>query len=283
MSASPPNPSSSLQSTRLLFVGAGNMAQAIVTGLLKEGFPADHIAAADPFDAAREAMAEKGVHALAPDAASLAESDDVIVLAVKPQLMRDVLTALAPAVGHNSLIISIAAGISVASLTQLLAGRGHVIRCMPNTPALVSQGASALFASPSVSDNQRAVAEAILGAVGLVTWVETESLLDAVTAVSGSGPAYFFAFMEAMVTHGVRMGLSETVARDLTLQTALGAATLALNEALPLAQLRENVTSPGGTTARAIAAFSDGDLQGLVGRAMDDCAARAAEMAEEFG
>lgn len=258
------------------------MAQAIVTGLLKEGFPADHIAAADPFDAAREAMAAKGVHALAPNAASLAESADVIVLAVKPQLMRDVLTALAPAVGQNSLVISIAAGISVASLAQLLAGRGHVIRCMPNTPALVSQGASALFASPSVSESQRAVAEAILGAVGLVTWVETEPLLDAVTAVSGSGPAYFFAFMEAMVAHGVRMGLSETVARDLTLQTALGAATLALNEALPLAQLRENVTSPGGTTARAIAAFSDGDLQGLVGRAMDDCAARAAEMAEEF-
>jgi pyrroline-5-carboxylate reductase len=181
------------------------------------------------------------------------------------------------------LIISIAAGIPVASLERWLGGELPVVRAMPNTPALVQSGATGLYANAAVSAEQRAAAEAILGAVGLTLWVEQESLIDAVTAVSGSGPAYFFYVMEAMMAAGRELGLDEKTARALTLQTALGAAQMAITADVGPDELRRRVTSPGGTTERAIAAFDEAHLQAIFARALKACADRGAELAAQLG
>jgi pyrroline-5-carboxylate reductase len=180
--------------------------------------------------------------------------------------------------------MSVAAGISVSALKdQLSNSNAPVVRCMPNTPALVGAGASGLFASPEVTDRQRAGIDAVMGVVGTTVWLEKESHIDVVTAISGSGPAYFFAFMEAMIATGERMGLDHETASQLTLQTALGAAKLATQQSDPVNELRRNVTSPGGTTERALESFDQDNLEALVNRGMQACLARAQEMAKEFG
>jgi pyrroline-5-carboxylate reductase len=269
---------------KITFIGGGNMATALLGGMLKKGYAAAAMQVVEPVAAARERIAETfGVRTTpAVDAAAL--HCDVLVLAVKPQVMSEVLKPLAAAVqAKKPLIISIAAGIPVASIERWLGGPLPVVRAMPNTPALVQAGAAGLYANAEVSAEQRATAEAILGAVGLTLWVPQENLIDAVTAVSGSGPAYFFYVMEAMMQAGRELGLDEKTARALTLQTALGAAQMAITADVGPDELRRRVTSPGGTTERAIAAFDDADLRAIFSRALKACADRGAELAEQLG
>lgn len=267
----------------IAFVGAGNMASAIIGGLLDNGYSASRIAAADPSARALETLRAMNIGKLTDNALDIVGDAQLVVLAVKPQIMANVIDGLRAGLNAGTTVMSIAAGVSVGSLENMLAAPGvAVVRCMPNTPALVRCGASGLYAPPSVSERERGYAQATMAAVGTSMWVNEESQLDAVTAVSGSGPAYFFAFMEAMIAHGEALGLSHEQAYELTLQTALGAASLASEQQVPIDTLRHNVTSPGGTTERALAAFHAGGLNALVGSAMDACHARAQAMAKEF-
>ena len=265
------------------FIGAGNMASALAGGLLARGWRPSDIALSDTYPAQLEAHTSSGVITMM-DNARLLEHADVLVLAVKPQVMSAVLKPLAAlAQKKRPLVISIAAGIPVASIERWLGGPLPVVRAMPNTPALVQSGATGLFANAQTSPDQRSAAEAILGAVGLTLWVEEEGLIDAVTAVSGSGPAYFFYVMEAMMAAGRELGLDEKTARALTLQTALGSAQMAITADVGPDELRRRVTSPGGTTERAIAAFDAAGLKAIFATALGACADRGAELAEQLG
>lgn len=232
------------------FIGGGNMAQALIGGLLAEGLPATMIRVAEPVAELRALLAVRGVSVFTA-AIEAVEGADIVVLAVKPQIIHTVLQALSSHV-TNKLVISIAAGVSVATLANGLAGHARIVRAMPNTPALVQTGATGLYASAQLSEQDRDSAADILGAAGLVLWVNDEALMHAVTAVSGSGPAYFFYLMESMIAAGMAQGLDEKTAKALTLQTALGAAQMAIISGDSPTKLRKNVTSPNGTTAAAI-------------------------------
>lgn len=265
------------------FIGAGNMATALVGGLLARGWPADHIWLSDSHTSQLAGHAARGLKTTL-DNAQLAAAVDIVVLSVKPQVMADVLRPIAAAVqARHPLVLSIAAGIPADSLSRWLGGDVAIVRAMPNTPALVQAGASGLFANARVSDEQRRLAEQVLGAVGLTLWVEREDLIDAVTAVSGSGPAYFFYVMEAMIDAGRRLGLDERDARALTLQTALGAAQMAITSDVGPAELRRRVTSPAGTTEQAVKVFDQAGLAAIFDQALKACAARGAEMALQLG
>lgn len=265
------------------FIGAGNMASALVGGLLAKGIKPKAIALADRQALQLECFAQQGMF-ISTNNVDVVERADVLILAVKPQVMAEVLKPLANMVQQKKpLIISIAAGISVESLNRWLGGNVSIVRAMPNTPALVQTGATGLYANDLVSVEQRQQTEAILGAVGLSLWVEEERLIDSVTAVSGSGPAYFFYVMEAMINAGKELGLDEKTARALTLQTALGAAQMAITSDEPPAELRRRVTSKGGTTERAIATFDEANMQQVFSRALAACAARGQELATILG
>jgi len=269
---------------RIAFIGAGNMAASIVGGLLESGHPADRICAADPFPASLERLRALGPVNLFADNAPAARGADVIVLAVKPQVMGEAAQSIAGAVqAGGALVISIAAGVTIASLESRLGEGAAIVRCMPNTPALLRCGASALFANRRVSSAQRGHAQAILDAVGTTRWVDSEEALDAVTALSGSGPAYFFLLMEAMVDAGCELGLDRDTATGLTIQTALGAARMAGEGGADLAELRRRVTSPGGTTERALESFEHSGFRDTVTTALRAACQRAAEMAREMG
>jgi pyrroline-5-carboxylate reductase len=245
------HPKNSNKSPQIVtFIGGGNMAQALIGGLLAEGVPATMIRVAEPVAELRELLAVRGVGVFAT-ATEAVEGADVVVLAVKPQIIQMVLQELAAHVA-NKLVISIAAGVSVATLSNGLAGHARIVRAMPNTPALVQTGATGLYAPAQLSQQDRDSATNILSAAGLVLWVDDEALMHAVTAVSGSGPAYFFYLMESMIAAGVAQGLDEKTAKALTLQTALGAAQMAIISGDNPTKLRKNVTSPNGTTAAAI-------------------------------
>ncbi len=264
------------------FIGAGNMARAIIGGLLENGFAPQNIWAAEPESARLEDLAAQGLNTTTDNQAAVAAAD-LVVLAVKPQIMQAVAADLAAAAQqHQPLFVSIAAGISLEALDRWLGGDAAVVRCMPNTPALVQTGASGLFANARVSELQREQATQVLQAVGIALWVQHEAELDAVTAVSGSGPAYYFLMMEAMTAAGVKLGLSEATARDLTLQTALGAARMASSSDVDAAELRRRVTSPKGTTEQAINTFQAQGLEAIVEQAMTACRDRAVEMADEL-
>lgn len=267
----------------LAFIGAGNMARAIIGGLLANGYPAAQIWASEP-DVSRLAdLAGQGLQTTSDNNAAVAAADAVI-LAVKPQVMKQVVTPMADAVqAKQPLIISVAAGISAESLCSWLGGDVALVRCMPNTPALVQQGASGLFANDQVSAQQRAQAEQVMQATGIALWVNSEAELDAVTAVSGSGPAYYFLVMEAMIEAGMKLGLSEEVATQLTLQTAQGAATMAAASEFPPAELRRRVTSPNGTTERAINSYEDAGLRQIFMDGMQACSDRSEELGRELG
>ena len=273
-----------MNSPQLAFIGAGNMASALIGGLVKQGFAAARIIASDPMPA----MLDK-LNAIAPvrrtsDNVEAIANADVVVLAVKPQVMKQVLQPLADILQQRRpLIISIAAGIEIASIEHWLGGQLPIVRCMPNTPALVQLGATGLFANAAVSAAQREQADAILRSVGIALWVDSEAQLDAVTAVSGSGPAYFFMVMEAMQAAGEQLGLATDTAKLLTLQTALGAARMALDSDVDTAELRRRVTSPNGTTERAIASFEADDLRGIFARALTACRDRSEQLARELG
>ena len=265
------------------FIGAGNMASALAGGLRARGHAPERLAFSDPSEAQLQGFADQGCLTGLDNAAVVARSD-VLVLAVKPQVMREVLKPLAAVVQQRRpLVVSIAAGIPVASIERWLGGDIAVVRAMPNTPALVQSGATGLYANTRVSREQRQLAESVLSAVGLTVWVEEEALIDSVTAVSGSGPAYFFYVMESMIAAGVALGLDEKTARALTLQTALGAAQMAITADVPPGELRRRVTSPGGTTERAVAAFDEAGLRATFNQALSACALRGRELAQQLG
>lgn len=271
-------------SQRIAFIGAGNMAGALIGGLLADGMPAEQLVAADPDSDKRSALsAASGITTVADNNDAVAAADTV-VLAVKPQILRGVAESLGPTlVDRRPLVLSVAAGIRCNSLQKWF---GHVlplVRAMPNTPAMVQTGATALFATPEVSDDQREQAESLLRAVGLTCWVDDEKALDVVTALSGSGPAYHFLVMEAMEAAALNLGLPAETARLLNLQTALGAARMALESRDPPEVLRQRVTSPGGTTEAALTVFERGGLTELFEQALTAAHDRSITLSDDLG
>ena len=268
----------------LTFIGGGNMADSLVGGLIADGWDPARIRVADTDPGQRERMAARHQVATSPDNIQAITDADVVLIAVKPQVMAGVAQSIAAAVAQQRpLVISIAAGIRERTLRAWLGEDTAIVRAMPNTPALVQSGATGLYANPGVSEQQRSLAESILRAVGLTIWVEDETLMDAVTALSGSGPAYFFLFMEALADAGTELGLPADTARLLALQTAFGAARMALESSEDAAALRRHVTSPGGTTEAAIGILQQGGFEALVKRALEGAADRSRELAGEFG
>ena len=271
-----------MSKTRIAFIGAGNMASSLIGGLLAKGLDAAQIRASDPGAETRaKVAAEHGIELFADNAQAIQDAD-VIVIAVKPQAMKAVCQDLRAHLQPHQLLVSIAAGITCASLLNWL-GNQPLVRCMPNTPALLGKGVSGLFATADVSTEQRQQAEQLLSAVGIVVWVDSEEQIDAVTAVSGSGPAYFFLLIEAMTDAGVKLGLPRDVAKQLAEQTALGAAHMAVASDVDAAELRRRVTSPAGTTEAAIKSFQADGFAASVEKALSAAAHRSAEMAEQLG
>jgi len=260
------------------------MAASLIGGLVADGWDPDCIHVSDPDPARREHLrSSHGVHTYEDNAATAARAG-IVVLAVKPQVLRSACEDIAASARQSApLVISIVAGVREPDIRRWLGGDAAIVRTMPNTPALVQTGATGLYANPRVSAEQRDSAETVLRAVGLALWVDDEALLDAVTALSGSGPAYFFLFIEALEHAGVQLGLGAEQARLLTLQTALGAAKMALESSDTAATLRERVTSPGGTTERALAVLEDAGLRDLIGRALVAARDRARELGDKLG
>jgi pyrroline-5-carboxylate reductase len=267
----------------IAFIGAGNMAGSLINGLISDGYDPARIVASDTSPAALAAMSGRtGVRTTADNA--VAADADVVVLAVKPQMLQAVAREIAPIVQRRRpLVVSIAAGIREDALEGWLGGGVALVRTMPNTPAMIGAGATVLHAGHGVTDEQRDTAESILRSVGLTRWVDDEGLLDAVTALSGSGPAYFFLVMEAMEAAAADLGIPHETARLLTLQTALGAARMAIESDEEPATLRRRVTSPGGTTERAVAVLDGGGLRELFGRALTAARDRSVELSHLLG
>lgn len=272
------------QPATLAFIGGGNMASSLIGGLVADGYDPGHILVSDPqHQKLADLAARFGVRSVADNAAA-ARRADVLVLAVKPQALKPVCLELRAAVrAHKPLLISIAAGVRESFVQEWLGGGLPLVRTMPNTPAMIQAGATVLHAGPGVTADQRNLAESILRAVGLTRWVANEGDLDAVTALSGSGPAYFFLVMESMEQAGIELGLDPETARLLTIQTALGAARMAMESRDAPATLRERVTSPGGTTERALEIFEDGDLRALFRRALSGARDRSEELSKLLG
>lgn len=267
---------------KIAFIGAGNMASAIIAGLIDGGYEPTNITASDLNAEQLHGLADAyGIKTTQDNNAAISDAD-VIMLAVKPQVLAKVTQGFTQ-VSNQQLVISIAAGVGCESLSQWLGPTVPIVRCMPNTPALVRVGACGLFANAATTDRQRAMAEAIMSSVGVAVWLEHEEQMHAVTAVSGSGPAYFFYLMEAMIEAATNQGLSEELACKLTIETALGAATLAKSGAAAPKELRQQVTSPNGTTEQAVLSFDRDDLRSVVERAMDKCAQRSITMGDELG
>lgn len=266
------------------FIGGGNMACSLIGGLIADGYNAGDIRVSDPSDQQRRFVESAyGVITLTSNK-DIITCSDIIVLAVKPQIIKSVITDLGAEI-HNkkSLVISIAAGISVENLSRWLGENIPIVRAMPNIAVLVKSGATALYANPLVSDDQRNQAESIMRAVGLTLWLDDESHMDAVTALSGSGPAYMFLVVEVLENAALKLGLPRETAHLLALQTAFGAAKMALESSEDCATLRARVTSPGGTTEQAIEVLKNGDIQGLFDRALKAAHQRARELAELLG
>jgi pyrroline-5-carboxylate reductase len=266
------------------FIGGGNMATSLISGLIASGHSPQQIWVSDTAQATLQAHRDNLNINVSSSNSVVVEAVDVVVLAVKPQVLREIALEIAQAVQNkNTLIVSVAAGISQTSLSKWLGQNVAIVRCMPNTPALVLTGATALHANSKVDENQKDLAENILRAVGLALWVHDERQLDAVTAVSGSGPAYFFLLMEAMEQAALDMGLGEEEARLLIQQTALGAAKIALESAESPSQLRQRVTSPGGTTQKAIESFQGSGFTAIVANALKAARERSIEMSSQLG
>ncbi|MGE0081673.1 MAG: pyrroline-5-carboxylate reductase [Thiohalomonadaceae bacterium] len=266
------------------FIGGGNMARSLIGGLVADRKDPATIRVSEPDPQQRSRLAESfGVQTM-EDNEALVRASDVVVLAVKPQVLAEVCQAIAPAVRErNPLVVSIAAGIRLADMERWLGGKPAIVRTMPNTPAMVQCGATALIANERVSQAQRELAEGIMRAVGIALWLEREEQMDAVTALSGSGPAYFFLVMEALEAAAQELGLSPATARLLTLQTAFGAAKMALESSDDAATLRRRVTSPGGTTEQAIRVLEEGDLRRVFRRALQAASDRSEELARLLG
>ena len=273
-----------MENIRITFIGCGNMGRSLIGGLINDGYPVNCISGVDINDAPRSLTHNHfGIEVL-DNAAPALRGAHVVVLAVKPQAMKDTLVPLREIFSKEKpLLISIAAGIRLNDLARWAGDSLPIVRAMPNTPALVGTGASALCANSNVNDTQHDIAESIMRSTGIVTWVEDESLIDVVTALSGSGPAYYFYIMEIMEKAGVELGLTKEQARLLTLQTALGAAKMAMESEDDPEVLRKQVTSPGGTTEQAIKVMQEGKLNELFSKAIRAAFERSQELAKILG
>ena len=270
-------------SPHIAFIGGGNIAQALIGGLIANGWAAENLRVAEPQAAQRDALATRfGVAVFADNSACLATGDvpEVVVLAVKPQVMQAALASIGAAAlpKPKPLILSVAAGVDCARISRWLGAQLPLVRAMPNTPALVNAGVAGLFANPQVTPRLRRLAEDILGAVGEVVWVESEALINTITAISGSGPAYFFKLMELMVASAVQHGLPQKTAEAISVQTALGAALLAKRSAQSPESLRQQVTSPGGTTEAALEAMHQLGLDASVRQGIAAALKRAQQL-----
>jgi pyrroline-5-carboxylate reductase len=270
---------------RLSFIGAGNMARSLIGGLIADGYPSEQIRVSDPSPDQLTTLAKHCSVQSGTDNIAAARDADALILAVKPQVLHDVVVQLSEVVAQNkTLVISIAAGIRESDIDRWLGGKAAaIVRAMPNTPALIQCGATALYANAQVTQEQRDLAESVLRAVGLTLWLNDEALMDTITAVSGSGPAYFLLVMEILQSVGTELGLDPGSARLLTLQTAFGAAKMALESPDDPATLRGRVTSPGGTTEQAIRVLEEGGLHALISEAVRAARDRSEELANQLG
>ena len=265
------------------FIGAGNMAYALIKGLLNNGFDASQINISDPNEELllnRESELKVTTYS---DNASLLSNSDVIFFAVKPQVLSSVCLELKGVVKSKHLFVSIVAGIRSSDINRWLGGNFALIRTMPNTPALFQSGVTGLFANEVVDNEQKTLVESILSSVGECFWVNEEKLIDAITAISGSGPAYFFLLMESMKQAGMALGLDEETANSLSIQTAYGASLMANKTGKDSRTLRSEVTSPNGTTQSAIESFQDQNFEGIVANATRAAYDRARELSNELG
>lgn len=264
----------------ICFIGGGNMAQALIGGLLSRGLPTTRITVSDPVEQIRHILEEKGIETTTDNVDAI-KNADVVVLAVKPQVLETVLQPLNGLLS-DKLVISIIAGAEIQTISDLIGGSQRIVRVMPNTPALVQTGAHGIYASEAVDTKDRELTSQILAATGLTIWVDNEAQIDAVTAVSGSGPAYFFYLMESMIRAGKNLGLDEKVATALTLQTALGAAQMAITSSNSPSELRKNVTSPNGTTQAALEVFDRAQVSQNIQAALAAAQKRSQELAQEL-
>lgn len=261
------------------FIGGGNMAQALIGGLIARGLPSTRITVADPVESIRALLAEKDIRTTDDNVAAIKDAD-IVLFAVKPQVLAKVLKPLHGLL-DGKLLISIVAGAEIETIASLT-GSERIVRVMPNTPALVQTGAHGLYAHANVDASDRDLASQVLASTGLTIWVNSEAQIDAVTAVSGSGPAYFFYMMESMIRAGKNLGLDEKVATALTLQTALGAAQMAITSANSPSELRKNVTSPNGTTQAALEVFDRAHISQNIQAALAAAQKRSLELAQEL-
>ncbi|WP_092707439.1 MULTISPECIES: pyrroline-5-carboxylate reductase [Acinetobacter] len=263
----------------ICFIGGGNMAQALIGGLVSRGLPPTRITVSDPVEQIRQLLQEKEVHVTQDNVVAI-QNADVVVLAVKPQVLATVLRPLKGLLS-DKLVISIIAGAEIQTISNLI-DSDRIVRVMPNTPALVQTGAHGIYANDVVGTSDRELTSQILAATGLTIWVNSEAQIDAVTAVSGSGPAYFFYLMESMIRAGKNLGLDEKVATALTLQTALGAAQMAITSSNTPSELRKNVTSPNGTTQAALEVFDRAQISQNIQSALAAAQKRSQELAQEL-
>lgn len=270
-----------MENATIAFIGAGNMGTSLIGGLIADDVSADKIWAADPNIEKLESLQQRfGIHTHT-DNETAVQHADVIVIAVKPQGMADTLKNLQTHLPQKPvLLMSVAAGININAIEKCLGPKQAIVRCMPNTPSLIRSGATAMFANPHVNPSQRDLAESIMRAVGLAVWVDDEAHLDIVTALSGSGPAYFFLFIEALSNAAQKLGLPGDTAELLALQTALGASRMALESEEHASVLREKVTSKGGTTEKALEILEAGHLRELIQEAVSGAQKRSQELAE---
>lgn len=268
----------------IAIIGAGNMGLSLIGGLITDKHPANQIIATNPSSEKLAQLEQRFNIKTTTDNMAAAKTADVIIFAVKPQYIADVAKQLAPCIQeHRPLVISIAAGIKTAHLQKWLGNDIAIVRAMPNTPALIGCGATALYANDLVKTEQRNTAESMLRAVGLTLWVNKEDLMDTVTALSGSGPAYFFLMMEALQTAAEELGLPTETAKLLTLQTALGSARIAIESTHSLAELRKHVTSPGGTTEKALSILEEHQIRDIFKKTLSAAKARSEELANSLG
>ena len=265
--------------SNICFIGGGNMAQALIGGLISRGLPPTRITVSDPVEQIRQLLQEKEVHVTQDNVAAI-KNADVVVLAVKPQVLANVLRPLKGLLS-DKLVISIIAGAEIQTISNLI-DSNRIVRVMPNTPALVQTGAHGIYANDVVGTSDRELTSQILAATGLTIWVNSEAQIDAVTAVSGSGPAYFFYLMQSMIRAGKNLGLDEKVATALTLQTALGAAQMAITSSNTPSELRKNVTSPNGTTQAALEVFDRAQISQNIQSALAAAQKRSQELAQEL-
>jgi pyrroline-5-carboxylate reductase len=277
------NPASRIPAPVIAFIGGGNMARSLIGGLIRNGTPAASITVSEPSADLRAALARDFSVAAHAENAAAATNADVLVLAVKPQVMKTVCAGLREIVqSRKPLVVSIAAGIRIDQLDAWLGGSLAIVRCMPNTPASIGAGAAGLCANAACTPGQRDLAENILSAAGLAEWIADEAQMDTVTALSGSGPAYFFLLVEALIEAAVAQGLPRAAAQELATQTCLGAGRMLREDGAAPADLRRSVTSPNGTTQAALESFAADDFARIVARAVAAATRRGGELSAQL-